>query len=103
MQFAATPQEPSLALPTLRVFYAVMLRIFLSALFLVSTVHAVTIPHAEAGKHIGQEVTVTGKVSGVRTIPSGMTFVNFGVRGAADAFTAVGKPGVFDGQALQAY
>lgn len=80
-----------------------MLRIFLSALFLVSTVHAVTIPHAEAGKYIGQEVTVTGKVSGVRTIPSGMTFVNFGMRGAADAFTAVGKPGVVDGQALQVY
>lgn len=80
-----------------------MLRIFLSALFLVSTVHAVTIPHAEAGKHVGQEVTVTGKVSGVRTIASGMTFVNFGVRGAADAFTAVGKPGVVDGQALQVY
>gem|GEM_PF-3405255 len=47
IQSAATPQEPSLVLPTLRVFYAVMLRIFLSALFLVSTVHAVTIPHAE--------------------------------------------------------
>lgn len=80
-----------------------MLRIFLSALFLVSTVHAVPIPYAEAGKHVGQEVTVTGKVSGVRTIASGMTFVNFGVRGAADAFTAVGKPGVVDGQALQVY
>jgi hypothetical protein len=77
--------------------------IAIAAYFLGSPLHAVTIPHAEAGKHIGQEVTVNGKVSGVRTIPSGMTFVNFGVRGAADAFTAVGKPGVVDGQALQAY
>jgi hypothetical protein len=80
-----------------------MFRMILAALFVGSHLHAVTIPHAEAAKHVGQEVTVTGKVSGVRTIPSGMTFVNFGTRGAADAFTAVGKPGVVDGQALSAY
>jgi hypothetical protein len=80
-----------------------MLRIFIASLFLGSHLHAVTIPHAEAGKQVGQEVTVTGKVSGVRTIPSGMTFVNFGARGAADAFTAVVKPGVVDGATLLAY
>ncbi len=96
-------KEPSLALRAGRVFHAGMLRIFIAALFLGSPLHAVTIPHAEAGKHVGQEVTVTGKVSGVRTIPSGMTFVNFGARGAADAFTAVGKPGVVDGAVLLVY
>lgn len=96
-------KEPSLALRGGRVFHVGMLRVSIAAYFLGFPLHAVTIPHAEAGKHIGQEVTVTGKVSGVRTIPSGMTFVNFGVRGAAHAFTAVGKPGVVDGQALQVY
>ena len=96
-------KEPSLALQAGRVFHVGMLRIFIAALFLLSPLHAVTIPHSEAGKHVGQEVTVTGKVSGVKTIASGMTFVNFGTRGAADAFTAVGKPGAVDGQALLAY
>lgn len=80
-----------------------MLRFIFTALFLGSPLHAVIIPYTDAGKHVGQEVTVAGKVSGVRTIPSGMTFVNFGARGAADAFTAVGKPGVVDGAALLVY
>ncbi len=96
-------KEPSLALRAGRVFHVGMLRIFIAALFLLSPLHAVTIPHSEAGKHVAQEVTVTGKVSSVKTIASGMTFVNFGTRGAADAFTAVGKPGAVDGQALLAY
>ena len=96
-------KEPSLAFRARLVFHSGMIRIFVASLFLGAQLHAVTIPHAEAGKHVGQEVTITGKVSGVRTIPSGMTFVNFGARGAADAFTAVGKPGVVDGQALLAY
>ncbi len=88
----------SLALQPVNVSYAVMFRIILTALLLGSPLHAVTIAYAEAGKHVGQEVTVTGQVSNVRTIASGMTFVNFGARGAADAFTAVGKPGVVEGK-----
>jgi hypothetical protein len=80
-----------------------MFRITLIALILMSPLHAATITYAEAGKHVGQEVTVTGKVSGVRTIPSGMTFLNFGKRGAEDAFTAVAKPGVVDGDTLSAF
>ncbi len=80
-----------------------MFRISLLALLSLTPLHAVTIPHSEAGKHVGQEVTVTGKVSGVQTIPSGMTFVNFGARGAADAFTAVGKPGVVASEILLPY
>jgi len=93
----------SLALRPVRIWFPDMLRTFLIALFLGSPLHAVTIPYAEAGKHVGQEVTVTGTVSGVKTIASGMTFVNFGARGAADAFTAVGKPGVVDGATLAVY
>lgn len=93
----------SLALQPVNVSYAVMFRIILTALLLGSPLHAVTIAYAEAGKHVGQEVTVTGQVSNVRTIASGMTFVNFGARGAADAFTAVGKPGVVDGETLRAF
>ncbi len=84
-------------------FHVEMFRIFIFALFLGLPLHAITIPFDEASKHIGQEVIVTGKVSGVRTIASGMTFVNFGTRGAMDAFTAVGKPGVLDGEALTVY
>jgi hypothetical protein len=80
-----------------------MFRIFIAALFLGSQLHAATIAFAEAGQHVGQEVTVTGTVSSVRTIASGMTFVNFGARDAAGAFTAVGKPGVLDGEALRAF
>lgn len=80
-----------------------MFRVFIIALLLGLSLHAVTISFAEATKYVGQQVTVTGKVSGVRTIPSGMTFVNFGTRGATGAFTAVGKPGVVDGEALSVY
>lgn len=96
-------KEPSLALRAGLVFHVGMFRKLIIALLLGSPLHAVTIPHAEAGKHVGQEVTVTGRVSGVRTIASGMTFVNFGTRGAADAFTAVGKPGVIAGETLLPY
>lgn len=84
-------------------FHMDMFRIFIFALLLGLSLHAVTIPFAEAIKYVGQQVTVTGKVSGVRTIPSGMTFVNFGTRGATGAFAAVGKPGVVDGEALSVY
>lgn len=80
-----------------------MFRILFIAFFLGYPLQASTIPYAEAGKHVGEEVTITGKVSGVRTIPSGMTFVNFGTRGAGDAFTAIGKPGVVDGETLRAF
>lgn len=61
--------------------------------------HTETIPYAEAAKHVGKEVTITGKVSRVSTIASGMTFVNFGGR----AFTAVARAGTVDVEILKAY
>lgn len=60
---------------------------------------AVTVPFTEAANHVGAEVTVTGKVSAVRVIPSGMGFVNFGGR----AFTAVSKPGTFEAGKLEEF
>lgn len=80
-----------------------MFRIFLAALFLGSPLHAVTIPHTEAGKHIGEEVTVTGKVTDIWTIESGMSFVKFGTNPVTDTFSAVAKPEVLDRQALHAF
>lgn len=80
-----------------------MLRIFLTALFLGSPLHAVTIPHTEAGKHIGEEVTVTGKVTEIWTIESGISFVKFGTNPVTDTFSAVAKPEVLDRQALHAF
>jgi hypothetical protein len=62
-----------------------------------------SIPFAEAGKHVGEEMTVTGKVSRVSTIPSGMTFVNFGTRGGEGAFTAVAKPGIADAEKFKGF
>ena len=76
-----------------------MFRIFLSALLLGSPLHAVTIPHTEAGKHVGQEVTVTGKVTDIWTIESGISFVKFGT----DSFSAVAKPEVLERKALHAF
>jgi len=75
----------------------------ISLLLSATLTQGASIPFAEAGKHVGEEVTVTGKVSRVSTIPSGMTFVNFGTRGANDAFTAVAKPGVADGGKLKEF
>lgn len=69
------------------------------ALIFAQPAPAVTIPFTEAANHIGAEVTVTGKVSGVRVIPSGMGFVNFGGR----AFTAVSKPGTFEAGKLEEF
>ena len=43
-------------------FHSGVFRIFLAALFLGSQLQAVTISHTEAGKHVGQEVEVTGTV-----------------------------------------
>ena len=80
-----------------------MFRIFLAALFLGSPLQAVTIPHTEAGKHVGQEVTVTGKVTDIWTIESGMSFVKFGTNPVTDTFSAVAKPEVLDRQALHAF
>ncbi len=57
----------------------------------------------EAGQHVGEEVTVTGKVSRVSTIPSGMTFINLGGRDQAGSFTAVARPGTGDADALKAF
>lgn len=81
------------------VFPSVMLRFIFSALFLGSLLPAATIPFTEAGEHVGEEVTVTGKVSSVRVIASGMTFVNFGGR----AFTAVARFGVFEAGKLEEF
>jgi hypothetical protein len=80
-----------------------MFRNFLVALCLGSPLHAVTIPHTEAGKHVGQEVTVTGKVTEIWTIDSGMSFVKFGSDPAVDTFSAVAKPEVLDRKALHAF
>lgn len=68
-----------------------------------------TVPFAEAANHVGKEVTVTGRVSRVSTIQSGMTFVNFGTRGQGPTFTAVARPGfegsgklkAFEGKAIE--
>lgn len=76
-----------------------MLRLFLISLFLGCSLLATTIPFTEAGNYVGKEVTVTGKVSGVRVIASGMGFVNFGGR----AFTAVARPGVFEVGKLEGF
>jgi len=62
-----------------------------------------TIPHTEAAQHVGEIVTVTGTVSRVSAIPSGMTFINFGTRGAADSFTAVARAGISDAETLKAF
>lgn len=69
----------------------------------VAKAHGASIPFADAAKHVGEEVTVTGKVSRVSTVASGMTFVNFGTRGEAGAFTAVAKPGTSDAATLKAF
>lgn len=46
-------------------------------------------PDAEAGKHVGEEATVTGKVFSVSTSPKGTTFLNFGGRFPNHTFGAV--------------
>lgn len=84
------------------VLYAGMIRCFLiPAIALLSALSATAdaIPFAEAAKHVGAEVTVTGKVSAVRVIPSGMGFVNFGGR----VFTAIAKPGTFEAGKLEEF
>lgn len=64
---------------------------------------AATIDFAEAAQHVGEEMTVTGKVSRVATIPSGMTFINLGGRDQAGSFTAVARPGTGDAESLKAF
>ena len=79
---------------------------FLAILALLSVAalsQAAVIPFDEAANHIGEEATVSGEVSRVSTIPSGMTFVNFGKRGEAKTFTAVARPGVADPETLKGY
>ncbi|MEP2774731.1 MAG: OB-fold nucleic acid binding domain-containing protein [Luteolibacter sp.] len=63
---------------------------------------AETIDYTVAGEHVGETVTVSGKVSRVSTIPSGMSFVTFGGNGATE-FTVVFRPGVADGEKLKAF
>jgi DNA/RNA endonuclease YhcR with UshA esterase domain len=50
---------------------------------------AQTIAPADAGKHVGQTVTVEGAVSNVHTTGSGMTFIDMGGRYPDNPFTAV--------------
>jgi DNA/RNA endonuclease YhcR with UshA esterase domain len=50
---------------------------------------AETIQPADAGKHVGQTVTVEGAVSNVHTTGSGMTFIDMGGRYPDNPFTAV--------------
>ena len=50
---------------------------------------AETIAPAEAGKHVGQTVTIEGDVSNVHTTGSGMTFIDMGGRYPDNPFTAV--------------
>jgi hypothetical protein len=71
---------------------------FLYAFGAVSLAHAAVIDFTEASQHIGEEMTVSGKVSRVGTIPSGMTFVNFG----AD-FAVVARPGIADAEILKGF
>lgn len=73
--------------------------LLLCLLALGSSISAATIDFSEAADHVGEEATVTGKVSGVSTIGSGMTFVNFGGR----SFTAVARPGTVDPEVLKGY
>lgn len=96
-------EKQSLALGAGHVFHILMIRTFLLALLLGSPLQAVTIPHTEAGKHVGEEVTVTGKVTDVWTIESGISFVKFGTDPVTDTFSAVAKPEVLDRKALQAF
>ncbi len=96
-------EKQSLALGAGHVFHILMIRTFLLALLLGSPLQAVTIPHTEAGKHVGEEVTVTGKVTDVWTIESGISFVKFGADPVTDTFSAVAKPEVLDRKALQAF
>ena len=73
------------------------------AILLATPLPGAAIPHTEASQHVGKMVTVTGTVSSVRTIPSGITFLNFGTRGAADSFTAVARAGISDAETLKAF
>jgi len=74
-----------------------------SLFFGATLAHSAAIPFSEAAKHIGEEVTITGKVSRVSTIALGMTFLNFGIEGEAGAFTAVARPGISDADTLKAF
>lgn len=50
------------------------------------------IPAKETGQHVGETVSVTGKVTGVRTLDSGMTLVNLGGPYPDQACTIVVRP-----------
>ncbi len=70
---------------------------FCSVLFSALTVllvpaEEVFIAPADAAAHLGQHVVVRGEVSQVRTIDSGMMFLNFGGRHPNSLFTAVVRP-----------
>lgn len=64
---------------------------------------ALTIHFSEAEKHVGEEVIVNGKTSQIRTLPSGMTFLNFGARGKPGSFTAVARPGTVDAEKIKEF
>lgn len=62
---------------------------------------AESIDYAEAESHVGETLTVTGKVNRVNTIASGMTFVTFG--GGGSEFTVVFRAHLLDGKTLEGF
>jgi DNA/RNA endonuclease YhcR with UshA esterase domain len=61
-------------------------------LFLALSACSHTIPPDEAAKHVGEVITVTGKVVAVSMARRGNTFLNFGGRYPNQVFTAVMFP-----------
>jgi DNA/RNA endonuclease YhcR with UshA esterase domain len=55
----------------------------------IASVAQVVIPDGEAAKHIGEVVSVRGRVAGVYTSRSNTTFINFGKPYPHHTFTAV--------------
>lgn len=63
---------------------------------------AESIDYTDAEEHVGETLTVTGRVNRVSTIPSGMTFVTFGGSGGTE-FTVVFRAHVLDGKSLKGF
>ena len=74
----------------------------LISLVLTGSLLAESIDYTDAGEHVGETLTVTGRVNRVSTIPSGMTFVTFGGSGATE-FTVVFRANVVDGKNLEGF
>jgi hypothetical protein len=67
------------------------------------TLKAESIDWTLAANNIGKEITVTGTVKHVNSLPSGMTFLNFADRNASPNFTAVSKPGTAEADHLKTF